>query len=80
MRFAGSKLFTALMRPMVPMETRSSMPMPVLSNFRAMYTTRRRLRSISTPRTPRSPSLSRPSSSSSSSLERGGGSASLPPT
>ena len=33
--------------PMVPIEMRSSTPTPVLSNFLAIYTTRRRLCSIS---------------------------------
>ena len=41
------KVDTALMRPIVPMEMRSSMPIPVFSNRRARYTTNRRLRSMS---------------------------------
>lgn len=40
---SGQKVFTALIKPMVPMEIRSSTPMPVDSNLRAMYTTSRRL-------------------------------------
>ena len=34
--FSGQKVLTALISPMVPMEMRSSIPMPVVSNFRAM--------------------------------------------
>jgi hypothetical protein len=32
----GSKVLTALIRPMVPMETKSSMLIPVFSNFFAI--------------------------------------------
>ena len=35
--FSGEKVFTALIKPMVPMEMRSSRLMPVDSNFLAMY-------------------------------------------
>ena len=45
--FSGLKVFTALMRPMVPMEIRSYAWTPVFSNFRAMNTTSRRLCSMS---------------------------------
>ena len=45
--FSGEKVFTALIKPMVPMEMRSSRLMPVDSNFLAMYTTSRRLWTIS---------------------------------
>ena len=41
----------ALISPMVPMEIRSSMCIPVFSNRRAIYTTSRRFRSISVCRT-----------------------------
>ena len=39
----GQKVLTALIRPMVPMEMRSSIPTLLDSNFLAIYTTRRRL-------------------------------------
>ena len=79
MFLSGSKEFTALIRPIAPMEIRSSMLMPVFSNLRDMYTTSRRLRSISVARAPLSPALARRISATSSSRERGGGSRSLPP-
>ena len=39
--------FIALIRPIVPIETRSSMPIPVFSNFFEMYTTSLKLCSMS---------------------------------
>ena len=77
MFFSGRKVFTALIRPMVPMEIRSSVLAPGESNFRAIYTTSRRLCSISSFRA--SSSSSRASSSASRSFVSGGGSVSLPP-
>lgn len=68
---------TALINPMVPMEIKSSMLMPVFSNRLAMYTTSRRLCSISSLRASSSPMRS--SSSASRSRLRGGGRVSLPP-
>ena len=47
MFLSGLKVWMALMRPIVPIEIRSSMWMPVFSNRRAMYTTSRRLCSMS---------------------------------
>ena len=44
--FTGSKVFIALINPMVPIEIRSSTPTPVLSNFFAIYTTSLKLCSI----------------------------------
>ena len=52
MFLAGQKVFTALISPMVPMEIRSSIPIPVDSNFLAIYTTSRRLCVISSSRAP----------------------------
>jgi len=43
MFLVGSKVFTALISPMVPMEIMSSMPADGVSNFLAMYTTSRKL-------------------------------------
>lgn len=45
--FSLLKVFTALISPMVPMEMRSSVSTPVFSNFLAMYTTSRKLCSMS---------------------------------
>ena len=73
------KVFTALMRPMVPMEIRSSMLMPVFSKRLEMYTTRRRLCSISSCRAASSPLSRALIARSSSSLSSGGGRVSLPP-
>ena len=47
MFLSARKVLMALMSPMVPMEIRSSMLMPVFSNRRAIYTTSRRFRSMS---------------------------------
>ena len=44
--FSGLNVLIALISPIVPMEIKSSTPTPVLSNFFAIYTTRRRLCSI----------------------------------
>ena len=78
---SGLKVLMALISPMVPMEIRSSTPTPVLSNFFAMYTTSRRLCSISSAfaswllrRFPAGRSLCASSSEAS-----GAGSTSLPP-
>ena len=46
MFLSGEKVLTPLMRPMVPMEIKSSRLMPVLSKRLAMYTTSRRFRVI----------------------------------
>ena len=73
---SGQKVPTALMRPIVPIEIRSSIPTLVFSNFLAMYTTRRRLCSIRALFAPSSGS--RESSSLSSSGLSGGGSVSGP--
>lgn len=51
----ASKVFTAFMRPIVPMEIRSSTVTPVFSNFLAIYTTSRRLCSIRAERALASP-------------------------
>ena len=68
------------MRPMVPMEIRSSTPTPVLSNFFAMYTTSRRLCSMSSFLAALSSSVpSLPMASASSSASRGAGRMSEPP-
>ena len=47
MFLSGLKVFIPLIKPIVPMEIKSSTPTPVLSNFFAMYTTSLRLCSIS---------------------------------
>ena len=73
------KVFTALIRPMVPMEIRSSMLIPVFSKRLEMYTTRRRLCSISFCRAVSSPCSRALMACSSASLSRGGGRESLPP-
>ena len=44
---SGSNVLIAFINPIVPIEIKSSTPTPVLSNFFAIYTTRRRLCSIS---------------------------------
>ncbi len=45
--FSGLNVFTALISPIVPMLIKSSIFIPVFSNFLAIYTTSRKLRSIS---------------------------------
>ena len=72
------KEFMALIRPIVPTDTRSSPSMPEPSNFLAMYTTRRRLCSTSAAFAFSSPLSRREILSLSSSCEKGRGSASLP--
>ena len=79
MFLSARKVLMALMSPMVPMEIRSSMLMPVFSNRRAIYTTSRRFRSMSVCRACGSPCSRRAMTSVSSSLGRGGGKVSLPP-
>ena len=77
--FSASKVPTALISPMVPMEMRSSSGIPVFSKRRAMNTTSRRLCSISVRRAASSCSLRRRARARSSSGERGGGRGSGPP-
>ena len=78
--FAGLNVLIALIKPMVPMEIKSSTPTLVLSNFFAMYTTRRRLCSIRRDLASFSPSVpKRASVSVSSAAESGAGSTSAPP-
>ena len=67
------------MRPMVPMEIKSSMPTAVFSNFLAMNTTSRRFLSIRTERAVPSSFGSRATMSASSSGVSGWGSGSAPP-
>ena len=74
-----SKVFTALIRPMVPVEIKSSMPMQVFSNLRAIYTTSRRLCSINVPLALVSPFSSAVTSARSSSCVNGGGSGTADP-
>ena len=69
----------ALIRPMVPMEIRSSRPVDTFSNRRAIYTTRRRLCSTRVCFAPSSPRSSAARAAFSSSPFRGGGRVSLPP-
>ena len=78
MFLSGSKVFTALISPMVPMEIMSSMPAVELSNFLAMYTTSRRLCVISRSRASGLPAASAAKTSRSSSGESGGGRVSGP--
>ena len=68
----------ALISPMVPMEIRSSMPTPELSNLRAIYTTSRRLWVMSRSLASLSPSAARRIASASSAEFSGGGSVSAP--
>lgn len=75
----GSKVLMALIKPMEPMEIKSSMWIPVFSNLRATYTTSRRLRSMSVFFTSAASGVRRRSRSASSSGVSGAGSASLPP-
>lgn len=72
------KVFTALTRPMVPMEIKSSTLAPRLSNFFAMYTTKRRLWVIKGSRAPGTSFRMFSSTSASSSLVKGGGRVSGP--
>ena len=74
-----SKVLTALISPMVPVEIRSSIPMPVFSNLRAIYTTKRRLCSISVPLALESPASMASTSARSSSGFNGGGSGTAEP-
>ena len=76
---SGLKERIALISPIVPMEIRSSMPTPELSNRLAMNTTRRRLCSISKARASALPARSCSSASRSASRSSGGGIRSLPP-
>ena len=76
---SGLKVFIAFIRPIVPIEIKSSTYMPVFSNFRAIYTTRRRFLSINVALTDISPSASAFMSLASSSFVSGEGSVSLPP-
>ncbi len=78
MFFSTRKVFTALMRPMVPMEIRSSTLAPGLSNFLAMYTTSRRLWVIRGSRAPGTPLRMSSITFASSSLVRGAGRVSGP--
>ena len=81
MFLSGLKVLIDLMSPIEPIEIRSSTPMPVLSNFFAIYTTRRRLCSIRVAFVnSESVPLRRFSISiSSSDGDRGGGRVSVPP-
>ena len=78
MFFSGEKVLTALISPMVPMEIKSSVPALGDSNFLAIYTTSRRLWTISGSRARLSPAEMRAITARSSALLRGGGSVSLP--
>ena len=69
----------ALIKPIVPMEIKSSTPIPVLSNFFAMYTTKRKFLSIKSAFTATSLFSNRNKASASSSASRGGGKISEPP-
>ena len=69
----GVKVLTALISPMVPMDTRSSGGTPLDSNFRDRYTTSRRLWVISASRASRSPAAIRSSRAFSSSGSSGTG-------
>ena len=78
MFLSGQKVFTALISPIEPIEIRSSIPVPVDSNFFAIYTTSLRLCTISSSRAFFG-SVSRSSKAFfSSSLFRGGGNESAP--
>ena len=80
MFLSGLKVLMDLIRPMVPMDIRSSTPTPVLSNFFAMYTTSRRLCSIRMAFASSSYSVPRSLMTLLSfSISRGGGSTSAPP-
>ena len=80
MFLSALKVLIALIRPMVPMEIRSSTPTQVLSNFLAIYTTSRRLCSISRDRASVSSSVPRRAIISASFLlSSGGGRISAPP-
>ena len=70
---SGVKVFTALMSPMVPMDTMSSEGTPLPSYFFARYTTSRRLWVMSSSRAAGSPSAIRARRTFSSSGVRGGG-------
>ncbi len=75
---SGLKVLTAFMRPMLPMEIRSSMPALDDSNFLAMYTTSRRLWVISGSRAFSTLFIMLRITFSSSSFVSGGGSVSGP--
>ena len=79
MFLSSLKVFTALIRPMVPMEIRSSTLTPALSNRRAMYTTSRRFRSMRMFRASWLPAAYSCKSRASSHGSSGGGKTSLPP-
>ena len=76
--FSGLKLFIALISPIVPTDTMSSISMPVLSYFFDKNTTKRRLRSTSVSRASLSPAAKRANASASSSAVNGVGNASVP--
>ena len=79
MFLSGLKVWMALMRPIVPIEIRSSMWMPVFSNRRAMYTTSRRLCSMSREAASSLPAASARMVCCSASRSSGAGMVSLPP-
>ena len=79
MFLSALKVLIALIRPIVPIEMRSSIPIPVLSNFFAMKTTRRRLCSIRVFLAPSESKSSLFMTSDSSAGDRGGGRVSEPP-
>src|SRR5699024_10205874 len=73
--FSGLNVFTPFISPMSPILIKSSIFIPLFSNFRAIYTTRRKFRSIKTARADLSPCGKSSSNSLSSSFVNGGGKA-----
>ena len=78
MFLSGQNVFTALISPIVPIDTRSSIPTPVDSNFFAMYTTSLRLCIIRSSRAFFSSVFKSSNVFCSSSFVNGGGSCSAP--
>ena len=78
MFLVGSKVLTAFISPIVPIEIISSMPAVGVSNFLAMYTTSRRLCVMRRSRAVVCPRASAASASRSCSGGRGGGRVSAP--
>src|SRR5699024_7036329 len=73
--FSILNVFTPIIHPIEPILIKSSILIPVFSKFRAIYTTRRKFRSIKTARADLSPCGKSSSNSLSSSFVNGGGKA-----
>src|SRR5699024_1083827 len=73
--FSGLYVFTRFISLIALVLIKSSILIPVFSNFRAIYTTRRKFRSIKTSRSDLSPCSNNSSNSLSSSIDNGGGKA-----